>query len=66
MAAGRGDFIDPPPETPGALLTMSSETYERLACGRVDPEQAVVTGAVTIEGDVDLGAAVVRELNQMF
>jgi uncharacterized protein (TIGR03083 family) len=66
MAAGRGDFIDPPPETPGALLAMSSETYERLACGRVDPEQAVVTGAVTIEGDVDLGAAVVRELNQMF
>ena len=32
----------------------------------VDPDEALVTGVVAIEGDVDLGRRVVRQLNYMF
>ena len=45
---------------------LASDDYARLACGRADPDEALVTGVVAIEGDVELGGALVRELNYMF
>jgi hypothetical protein len=40
--------------------------YARLSCGRTDPSEALVVGAVAIDGDVDLGGQVVHQLNYMF
>jgi uncharacterized protein (TIGR03083 family) len=63
---GRARPLDPVPASPTVAVTLASDAYARLACGRADPDEALVTGAVGIEGDVDLGGALVRELNYMF
>jgi len=63
---GRARPLDPVPETPSVTVTLASDAYARLACGRRDPDEALVTGVVAIEGDVELGGALVRELNYMF
>ena len=66
VADGRARPLDPVPESPTVSVTLASDTYARLACGRTDPAEALVTGVVAIEGDVELGGALVRELNYMF
>jgi len=48
------------------VLTLDAEVFERLACGRVDPATIVVEGAVSIDGDVELGGRGVDLLNYMF
>ena len=63
---GRARPLDPIPDAPTLSLTLASDDYARLACGRADPDEALVTGVVAIEGDVELGGALVRELNYMF
>ena len=63
---GRARLVDPAPEVPTVSLSLASDDYGRLACGRSDPDEALVTGLVAIEGDVDLGGAVVHQLNYMF
>jgi uncharacterized protein (TIGR03083 family) len=63
---GRARPLEPVPETPTVSVTLASDDYARLACGRADPDAALVTGIVALEGDVDLGGALVRELNYMF
>jgi uncharacterized protein (TIGR03083 family) len=63
---GRARALDVVPELPTVMLTVASDTYGRLSCGRLDPDEAVVTGVVAIEGDVTLGGALVHELNYMF
>jgi uncharacterized protein (TIGR03083 family) len=63
---GRARPLDPVPDDPTVAVTLGSDAYARLACGRTDPDEALVTGVVAIDGDVDLGGAVVRELNYMF
>ena len=54
------------PEIPTVNVSLASDTYGRLACGRLDPDEAVVTGVVAIEGDIELGGALVHQLNYMF
>jgi hypothetical protein len=63
---GRAHPLDAAPEVPSVSVSLASDTYGRLACGRLDPDEAVVTGVVAIEGDIDLGGALVRQLNYMF
>jgi uncharacterized protein (TIGR03083 family) len=63
---GRARPLEPVPDTPTASLTLASDAYARLACGRTDPDEALVTGLVALEGDVDLGGSLVRQLNYMF
>ncbi len=63
---GRARALDDVPDMPTVALTLASDVYARLACGRLDPDEALVTGAVAIEGDVELGGALVRQLNYMF
>ena len=63
---GRARLVDPAPDVPTVSLSLASDDYGRLACGRRDPDEALVTGLVAIEGDVDLGGAVVHQLNYMF
>jgi uncharacterized protein (TIGR03083 family) len=66
VADGRARPLDPAPELPTVTVTLASSDYARLACGRKDPDEALVTGTVAIEGDVDLGGRLVRQLNYMF
>ncbi len=63
---GRARPVDPVPEDPTVTLSLASDDYARLACGRSDPAEALVTGVVAIEGDVELGGALVHQLNYMF
>jgi uncharacterized protein (TIGR03083 family) len=66
VTEGRARPLHPVPDDPTVAVTLASDEYARLACGRTDPDEALVTGVVAIDGDVDLGGAVVRELNYMF
>ncbi len=63
---GRARPLDDPPDPPTVQLTMDTETFTRLACGRLDPAESLVSGAVELEGDVELGGQIVRQLNYMF
>jgi uncharacterized protein (TIGR03083 family) len=63
---GRARVLDAVPETPTVTITIGSEGYARLACGRIDPSEALVVGAVAIDGDVELGGQIVHQLNYMF
>jgi hypothetical protein len=65
-AAGRAEAQEHVPADATTTIVLATDTYERLACGRIDPDETLVAGAVRIEGDVELGGAVVRELNLMF
>ena len=58
--------LDPLPADPTVTLTLASDAFARLACGRSDPGEALVTGVVAIDGDVLLGGEIVRQLNYMF
>jgi len=63
---GRAVQIDGAPGDPTVRLTMSSVTFERLACGRVAPRVACEAGEVVFAGDAELGRRVVDEMNYMF
>lgn len=61
--AARTDEI---PADPTVRLTMSTVTFERLACGRIAPEPVLGAGEVQFDGDDALGRSVVTEMNYMF
>ena len=63
---GRGRMLDAAPAEPSVVLHMSTETFARLACGRIDPAATVAAGDVTFEGDAALGRRVVDAMNYMF
>jgi uncharacterized protein (TIGR03083 family) len=66
MVDGRARPLDPVPDAPTVTVTLPADAYARLSCGRTDPVAALTARAVAIEGDAELGGAVVRELNYMF
>jgi uncharacterized protein (TIGR03083 family) len=66
MAGKRATRLDAVPDAPTVRLSMSSVTFERLACGRIDPGATLTAGDVTIEGDDELGRRVVAAMNYMF
>ncbi len=66
VADGRARPLDTVPDTPTVAVRLAADAYARLACGRLDPDEALVAGAVAIDGDVDLGGTLVRQLNYMF
>ena len=45
---------------------MSTITFERLGCGRIDPDASLAAGDVVVNGDVELGPRIVRAMNYMF
>ena len=51
-----------PIEDPDVSLTADSTTFALLACGRIDPEQAIDEGAITWAGDDEIGARAARNL----
>ncbi|MGA4840732.1 maleylpyruvate isomerase family mycothiol-dependent enzyme [Streptomyces sp. G45] len=57
-AAGKGTVDNTPSLGPLATIGMDWETYYRLACGRVS--YAAVADRVKVEGDPDLGDAILK------
>jgi uncharacterized protein (TIGR03083 family) len=66
MVDGRAGMVPNAPASPTVRLAMTTETFARLATGRVDPDAARNAGDVTIQGDVELGARVVDNMNYLF
>ena len=63
---GRGRLLDAAPTDPTVTLRMSTETYARLGCGRLDPAVTAANGDVSFEGDAALGQRVVDQMNYLF
>jgi uncharacterized protein (TIGR03083 family) len=63
---GRGRILDAAPAEPSVVLHMSTETFARLGCGRIDPAEAAAAGNVTFDGDAALGQRVVDAMNYLF
>ena len=66
LEGGRAKLMEAGPAKPTVRLTMDWVCFERVACGRVDPNLALEAGEVRIAGDVDLGRHVAAEMNYMF
>lgn len=49
-------------DNPDAILRTDSTTFIQLACGRIDPQQPIDSGAVTWDGDAELGERAARNL----
>jgi uncharacterized protein (TIGR03083 family) len=63
---GRAAPAPSPPVGPASVtLTMDQDTFWRLAFGRMTHEEAVASGLVTVEGDVDMGRRVVAGMSFM-
>lgn len=56
--AKRVDHLD----NPTATLTSDSTTFIMLACGRIDPQAQIDSGAVSWSGDAELGERAARNL----
>ena len=49
-------------DNPDATLTTDSTTFIMLACGRIDPQAQIDSGAVSWSGDAELGERAARNL----
>ena len=50
---------------PMVRISLDTETFGCLGCGRWDPEEMLRSGRVLVQGDVALGEAIVRQMNIM-
>jgi uncharacterized protein (TIGR03083 family) len=66
VVAGRAGVAVVAPVDPTTTITMDVETYAAVGFGRWAPDEALANGRVTVDGDQDLGRAVVRAMNFMF
>lgn len=71
VAGGRASPVDTATDDtatddPAVTITMATETFTRLAAGRIDPGAAIAGGDVTFTGDAALGRRVVHEMNYLF
>jgi len=66
VADGRAKLLDGPAVDPLVVLTLDTETFTRLAAGRIDPAAALAAGNVTFTGDDALGRRIVENLNYLF
>lgn len=64
MVEGRARILEEVPAAPTVTMLMDGDTFVRLASGRGDLDATV--GAVTFEGDGELGERVARQMNFLF
>ena len=60
--AGRARKIENP-DNPSVELIMDHEIYLLLSCGRISPDNAVISARVEIIGDQDLGSSILSHMN---
>ncbi len=65
IAEGRGRELDTPPANPTARIILNAETFACLGCGRWNPDDALQSGQISIEGDTALAESIVRQMNIM-
>jgi uncharacterized protein (TIGR03083 family) len=65
IEGGRGVLSEVAPASPTTRLTLDAETFYRLGCGRVDGESVLAGSLVVLDGDEDLGRAVVCSMDFM-
>ena len=63
---GRARLLDRAPDTPTVSIVTDTETFARLAVGRLDPAVTMGAGLVHFDGDEGLGRSVVEEMNFLF
>jgi uncharacterized protein (TIGR03083 family) len=63
---GRARLLDTAPASPTARIVTDTETFARLACGRLDPGAELDAGRVRVDGDEALGRRVVENMNFLF
>lgn len=66
VEGGRARAVETVPPSPTVRIVTDTETFERVATGRVAPGEALATGRITVEGDDSLGQRVIEELNFLF
>ena len=62
---GRGRELEQAPDSPTVRISLDAETFNCLGCGRWDPDDVLLSGKVSIEGDTALGESIVRQMNIM-
>ena len=65
VEGNRGSELDSEPPSPTVRITTDVETFVCLGCGRLDPDDALRSGRVSIEGDNALGDHIVKQMNIM-
>jgi len=66
VEGGRARAVDAVPASPTVRIGTDTETFERVATGRIAPDEALAAGRFTFEGDDSLGRRVVEEMNFLF
>ncbi len=65
VEGSRARVLDAAPPDPTVLLTMDTETFACLGCGRWPPAQALESDRVTIQGDREFGEKILNQMNFM-
>ena len=65
VQSGRGRELEQPPQNPTVRITLDAETFGCLGSGRWQPDEALQSGKVSIQGDTALGQSIVRQMNIM-
>jgi hypothetical protein len=66
VEGGRARLLDHAPPSPTTRIATDTETFARLACGRLDPGEELAGGRVRVDGDDALGRRVVERMNFLF
>jgi uncharacterized protein (TIGR03083 family) len=66
VEGGRAKRLDAPPASPTVRISTDTETFCRLATGRMDAADALNDGRLQFEGDDAIGQRVVEQLNFLF
>ena len=65
VESGRGREANIVPADSTVRITTDAEAFGCLGCGRWDPDEALQSGRVEIQGEVALGQSIVRQMNIM-
>ena len=65
MEGPRAKALDSVPLQPTVRLTMNTETFACLGCGRWEPTAAIRSANVEIQGDEELGQRILDQMNIM-
>jgi uncharacterized protein (TIGR03083 family) len=66
VEGGRAGLLDETPATPTAGIATDTETFERVATGRLGAGEALTAGRITLRGDEALARRVVEQMNFLF